>query len=193
MPLIASFLDTHRGIRIELVLTNTYLHLIEEGFDVAVRLGPLSDSGLVARRVGQAREVLLASPNYLAQRGRLRTPRDLAKHDVVFNSIRPTPLAWRFRVSGRDRTVSLTPKIIVSDTEAMLLAVRAGLGIGRALSYQAADDLSSGSLVRLLREFELPARPIYLVVPAARDMPLRVRAFLDHAVRTLGAVRVLHD
>jgi DNA-binding transcriptional LysR family regulator len=192
-PLVASFLAAHPGIRIELMLTNSNLHLIEEGFDVAIRLGPLSDSGLVARRVGQVREVLLASANYLARRGRPRTPRDLMKHDIVFNSPRPAPLVWRFRASGRDRAVSLTPRLIVSDTESMILAIRAGLGIGRALSYQAADDLSSGTLVRLLREFEPPARPIHLVVPTAQYIPPTVRAFLDHAIRVLGAVRAIHE
>ncbi len=193
MPLVASFLDLHPGVRFELVLTNTNLDLIEERFDIAIRLGPLADSGLVARRVGQVREVLLASGKYLARRGRPLTPGDLMKHDIVFNSSRPAPLVWRFRASGRDRAVSLTPRLVVSDTESMIAAIRGGLGIGRALSYQAAEELSSGKLERLLREFEPPARPIHLVVPTAQYMPPGVRAFLDHAVRGLGRVGTLQD
>jgi hypothetical protein len=90
--------------------------LVAEGFDVAVRLGPLSDSGLVARRVGQVREVLLASPTYLTRSGRPRIPRDLAKHQVVFNSPRPVPLVWRFRGTGRDRVVSRTPRLTGAST-----------------------------------------------------------------------------
>ena len=103
-PLVSSFLQAHPGIRVELILTNSNLNLIDEGFDAAIRLGPLSDSGLVARRVGQVREVLLASSKYLARRGRPRTPRDLHEHDIVFNSSRPAPVTWRFRAVGRDRS-----------------------------------------------------------------------------------------
>jgi DNA-binding transcriptional LysR family regulator len=147
---------------------------------------------LVARRVGQVREVLLASSKYLARRGRPRTPRDLHEHDIVFNSSRPAPVTWRFRAVGRDRIVTLTPRLIVSDTESMISAIRGGLGIGRALSYQAADDLSSGTLVRLLQNYEPAARPIHLVIPTAQHIPPRVRAFLDHTSRVLADVRSLH-
>jgi len=192
-PLVASFLDAHPSIRIELILTNSNLDLIEQGFDVAIRLGPLASSALIARQVGQVREVLLASKKYLERRGRPRNPRDLTKHDIVFNSSQPAPLVWRFRAPGRDRTVSLTPRLIVSDTEAMIRAIRGGLGIGRALSYQAVDDLSAGTLVRLLHKYEPPPRPIHLVVPSAQYLPAIVRTFLDHAVRSFSAVRALHD
>jgi DNA-binding transcriptional LysR family regulator len=192
-PLVASFLDAHPGIRIELVLSDRNLDLVDEGLDVAVRIGPLADSRLVARRVGQVRRVLCASADYLARRGLPRTPSDLAKHDIIFNSGRPSPLEWRFRVSGRDRAVRLTPRLMVTEVEAMLLAVRAGRGIGRAFSYQVADDFASGTLTRLLSEFEPPALPVQLIVPTARHMPPSVRGFLDHAARNLGALRVISE
>jgi len=191
-PLVGSFLDAHPGMRIELVLTNRNLDLVEEGLDVAVRIGPLAQSGLVVRRVGQVRRVLFASPDYLTRRGRPRTPRDLMKHDIVYNSHRPSPMEWRFRASGRDQVVRFTPRLMVSEIEGVLHAVRAGRGIGRALSYQVADDLTSGALVRLLRDFEAPARPVQLVIPTARHVLPSVRAFLDHAtpaLTTLGVIR----
>ena len=87
----------------------------------------------------------------------------------------------------------LSPRLMVTDLEPMLHAVRAGRGVGRALSYQVADDFSSGTLVRLLREFEGPPRPVQLVVPSVRHMRPSVRAFLDHAARGLNALRVIHD
>ena len=192
-PLVAKFLEVHPGIRAELVLTNSTLDLIEEGFDVGIRIGQLPDSGLVARRIGQVREVLIASADYLARRGAPRNPRDLTKHDIVFNSPRPSSLVWQFRAAGRDQTVSLTPRLVVTDTDSMLVAVRAGLGIGRTLSYQVADDLSSGVVVRLLSDFEPPPRPVQLVVPTARHIPPRVRAFIDHAAHVLGTLHVIHE
>lgn len=192
-PIVASFLDAHPGIRIELVLTNRNLDLVEEGLDVAVRIGPLADSSLVKLRVGQVRRVLLASPDYLARRGRPRNLKDLSRHDIIFNSDRPVPPMWRFRVSGRDRTVRFTPRFMVTDVETVLLAARGGRGIGRALSYQVADDFASGALVRLLRDFEPPALPVQLVVPSTRNMPASVRAFLDHAGQALSVVRRIHE
>jgi DNA-binding transcriptional LysR family regulator len=192
-PLAASFLDAHPRMRIELVLTNRNLDLIEEGLDAAVRIGPLSESGLVARRVGEVRLVACASPDYLARRGRPRTPKDLIKHDIVFDSHRPSPIIWRFRASGRDQLVRIKPRLMVTDVEAVLLAVKAGHGIGRALSYQVADDFCSGALVPLLPQFEPLPLPVHLVVPTARHMPPRVRAFLDHVSPALSALRVIHQ
>jgi DNA-binding transcriptional LysR family regulator len=191
-PLVWSFLNAHPGVRAELVLTNRNLSLVEEGLDVAVRIGPLTEQGLIARKVGQVRPVIAASPAYVARRGRPRTPKDLAKHDIVLVS-QPVPYnEWRFRASGRQQVVRLTPRLMVTDVEAALAAVKAGRGIARNLSYQVADDFASGALVRLLREFEPSVRPVHLVVPSARHMPRTVRAFLDLAAPALDALKVIH-
>jgi DNA-binding transcriptional LysR family regulator len=192
-PLVASFLDAHPGVRVELVLTNRNLDLVEEGLDVAVRIGPLTESGLFARRVGQVRWVLFASPDYVARRGRPRTPRDLIKHDIVYESHRPSPMEWRFRTSGRGKVARIAPRFMTTDIEAVILAVKAGRGIGRTLSYQVADDFASGALVRLLREFEPLAWPVHLVVPTTRYMPRTVRAFLDVAAPALSRLRAIHE
>jgi DNA-binding transcriptional LysR family regulator len=177
----------------ELVLTNQNVDLIRERVDLAIRIGSLADSGLIVRPVGQVRAVVFASPDYLARRGCPRKPTDLSRHDVVFISRRPEPLKWRFQVSGREQSVRLTPRFMVTEVEAALDAVRGGRGIGRSLSYQVADDFSSGALVRLLRKFELPSRSVQIVVPSARHMSRAVRAFLDHAVRGLEALDVIHE
>ena len=191
-PLVQAFIKAHPGVRAELVLANRNLNLVEENLDVAVRIGPLTEQGLIARRVGHVRAVLSASPDYIARRGRPRTPRDLIKHDLVFVS-QPTPHnEWRFRASGREQVVRLAPRFMVTDVEAALAAARAGGGITRTLSYQVADDHASGALLRLLREFELPARPVHLVFPTARHMPRTVRAFLDLAAPALDALKVIN-
>jgi DNA-binding transcriptional LysR family regulator len=189
-PIVASFLDAYPGVRVELVLSDRNLNLIEDGLDVALRIGPLADSSLIARRVGEVRRVVVASPSYLAGRPRLRTPKDLARHDVIFTATRPGPLHWRFGVS-RDHVVRLVPRLVINEVDAVLFAVRAGRGIARVLSYQVADDLASGVLVRLLPDHEPPPLPIHLVVPSARHLSPKARSFVDHAARSLGTLAVI--
>lgn len=190
-PIVTSFLDVHPAVRVELVLADGALNLVEEGLDVAVRIGRLADSGLLARRVGEVRRVLVASPAYLARRGAPRAPAELARHDLIFTTGPSGPLEWRFG-PGAGKPVRLTPRLLVNDVDAMLAAVRAGRGIGRPLSYQVADDLASGALVRLLPELEPPALPVQLVTPGVRHPAPRVRAFVDHAARALAALEVIH-
>lgn len=190
-PLVLAFLDAHPGVRVELVLADRNLDLIEDGLDAAVRIGDLADSGMVARRVGEVRRMLVASPGYLAVRGTPHAPGDLAGHDAVFFSGRPVPLEWRFHDGPRNRVVRLKPRLLVNDVEAALAAARAGRGIAMALSYQVAPDLASGALVRLLAAHEPPPLPVQVVAPGGRHMAPRVRAFLDHAARSLGALDVI--
>jgi len=187
-PLVTGFLGAHPGVTIELVLADRNLDLIEEGLDAAVRIGPLADSTLVARRVGEVRRMLVASPGYLATHDAPRTPGDLVLHDAIFSSGRPVPFEWRFRDGARMRVVRLAPRLLVNDVEAALVAARMGRGIAMALSYQVADDLAAGLLVRLLPGYEPPPLPVQLVVPGGRHMALRVRAFLDHAAGHLGTL-----
>ena len=190
-PVVTSFLAAWPDMQVELLLADRNLDLIEEGLDVAVRIGQLADSGLVARRVGEVRRVLVASPRYLEEHGRPQEPEDLTGHVAIFTAGRPGPVAWQFRFGGRERSRRLAPRLMVNDVEATLVAARAGLGIASALSYQVAEDLAAGRLVRLLAAFEAPPMPVQLVVPTARLRPPRVRAFLDHAARQLAALAVV--
>ena len=190
-PVVTSFLAAWPDMQVELLLADRNLDLIEEGLDVAVRIGQLADSGLVARRVGEVRRVLVASPHYLEEHGRPEEPEDLTGHVAIFTAGRPGPVAWQFRFGGRERSRRLAPRLMVNDVEATLVAARAGLGIASALSYQVAEDLAAGRLVRLLAAFEAPPMPVQLVVPSARLRPPRVRAFLDHAARQLAALAVV--
>lgn len=189
-PLVSAFLAAHPGLRVELELNDRNVDLLEDGIDVAIRIGPLESSSLVRRQVGVVRRLTIASPAYLARRGRPRRPGELAAHDVVLVPARDGLMEWRFHSGGAKRAtlVRLAPRLVVNDNDAMLNAVRAGHGIGRALSYQVADDIAEGRLVRVLVEYEPPPLPVQLVMASAQHVPPRVRAFLDHAARPLSAI-----
>lgn len=189
-PLVSAFLAAHPGLRVELELNDRNVDLLEDGIDVALRIGLLEASSLVRRQVGVVRQLTIASPAYLARRGRPRRPGELAAHDVMLVPGRDGLMEWRFHAGGAKRAtlVRLAPRLVVNENGAMLSAVRAGHGIGRALSYQVADDIAAGALVRVLVDHEPPPLPVQLVIPSAQHVPPRVRAFLDHAARPLAAI-----
>ena len=190
-PLVTRFLDAYPQIQVELVLSDRNLNLIEEELDVAVRIGPLADSSLLARRVGQVTRVVVASPDYLARRGTPVRPADLSAHDTIFNTFRGGGLEWRFGSPKRPTVVRLAPRLLVNEVEAQLIAVRAGHGIARVLSYQVIDDLSSGRLTRLLEKHEPPPLPVQLVARSGTHMPPKIRAVLDHFAAALIKLRVI--
>lgn len=190
-PMVADFLARHPGVRVELLLSDRNLDLLEDELDCAIRIGPLADSALVVRRVGAVTRQLVASPGYLAARGTPTTPSALAAHELIAATGRGLVPEWQFHERGRIRRLRPAAKLLVNDVEASLCAARAGYGIASALSYQVADDLAAGRLVRLLPGFEPPPLPVHLVLPSARLMPLRLRRFLDHAAAALSALPVL--
>lgn len=189
-PCVLAFQAKHPDVRVELELADRNLDLVDAGLDVAVRIGPLPDSSLMARRVGAVRRLLVASPTYLTARGTPTSPADLAGHATVVSFSRGGLLEWRFRRSGRNRLVRLAPRLLVNDIEAMLLAARSGHGIARALSYQVVEELASGSLVRLLEAYEPPPEPVHLIYPGGMMRP-SVRAFVAFAAAHLGRLEVV--
>jgi DNA-binding transcriptional LysR family regulator len=189
-PVVASFLAAYPAMRADLLLADRNLDLLEEGLDAALRIGPPADSGPPPNRLGEVRRVVVASPGYLSTHGEPGTPAELARQAVVQVVGRSTPPEWRFRIGGRERVVRLAPRLMVNEIEAALVAVRAGHGITRVLSYQVADELAAGTLVRLLRAYEPPALPVSLVTASAEPPP-SARAFLEHAVPVLSALAVL--
>ena len=190
-PIVAEFLDLYPEVQVELTLSDRNLDLIEEGLDLAVRIGALPSSRLVARKVGEVRRVLVGAPDYLERRGVPQRPSDLAGHDTIASIAAGQTLLWRFAGSGRDAGVTITPRLIVNEVESVLIAARSGRGLARALSYQVAPDLAEGTLVRLLREWEPPAAPVQLVVPGGQHLAPKVRAFLDHAAARLQHLPVI--
>jgi DNA-binding transcriptional LysR family regulator len=190
-PIVSAFLNEYPDVRIELSLNDRNLDLIEEGLDLAVRIGLLADSSLVARQVGTVRRVVVASPAYLARRGLPRTPSVLATHDTIFGMARSPAREWRFGPSPRGPTVRLSPRLLVDDVEAQLQAAQAGRGIARVLSYQVRDEVAAGTLVRLLQDYEPAPLPVQLVTLSRSHMAPKVRAFLDWAAKALRDVNVI--
>jgi DNA-binding transcriptional LysR family regulator len=190
-PIVSAFLNEHPDVRIELTLNDRNLDLIEEGLDLAVRIGALADSSLVARQVGSVRRVVVASPEYLARRGVPLRPADLAAHDTIFGIARSPAREWRFGPSSRGAVVRLSPRLLVDDVDAQLQAAQAGRGIVRPLSYQVAEQLAAGTLIRLLQAFEPEPLPVQLVTSSRGYMAPKVRAFLDSAIRAFRDVAVV--
>jgi DNA-binding transcriptional LysR family regulator len=190
--IVSSFLDTYPNTRIDLQLNDRNVDLIDEGIDIALRIGTLMDSGLMARTVGSVRRVVVASPQYLKRRGAPERPAALAHHDIIFGTMHERPSEWRFGSRERGPVVRFTPRLSVNEVESQLIAARAGRGLARLLSYQVAKDIAAGTLVRVLEAFEPDALPVQLVTPSPRIAP-KVRAFLDTASVALERLAVIHE
>ena len=185
-PVVAAFLGAHPGVRIELLLTDRIVDLVEEGIDVGVRIAQLPDSSLVAVAVGHTTRIVCASPTYLERAGSPRLPRHLSTHACIASSTLGETHVWSFGGSPPQR-VAVRPSLIVNQMDAAIDACRDGLGCVRALRYQVQESLDQRALVRLLARFEPGALPIQLVYPHARLLSATVRAFADFAVPRLRA------
>jgi DNA-binding transcriptional LysR family regulator len=190
---VNGFLAAYPGTRVDLMLNDRYVDLIDEGVDVAVRVGKLGDSGLVARTIGHMEgQVLVASPAYLKKQGVPQTLAALAKHDLLFASIHQRPSEWRLGTGRRGGVVRFTSRLSVNDVETLIGAARDGRGIARIHAYLVAADLKSRKLVRVLPALAADPQPVHLVTPSARVVP-KVRAFLDHAAAALQALEVIRS
>lgn len=190
-PLVLKFLDLHPQVSADLVLNDRNLDLVDEGLDVAVRLSVLADSSLVVRKVGEVRRIVVATPGYLAGRGTPRAPADLADHELIHSSTQGGPAEWRFEGPRGSQTVRVRPRLMVNAIDAVVAAALENRGLTRLLTYQVADEVADGRLVRLLRDYEPAPVPVQLVTASARLMPTRVRAFLDFAAAELGGLGVI--
>lgn len=190
-PLATGFLDSHDGVEIELLLNDRNVDLIEEGIDVAVRIGALADSGLVARPVGHVRRQWVASRAYLTTHGTPTAPADLARHEALLGTSRGA-MEWTFGGRRRGAPTHLAGRLRVDDIETRLRLAREGRGIAQFLSYQVAEDLAAGRLVRLLRRFEAPPLPVQLLTKGRAHRAPKIEAFVDFAARKLSALPVLH-
>lgn len=187
LPIALEFLAEQPEISLRLALADRQISLTEEHIDVALRIGHLEDSALIATRVGTVRRVICASPAYLARCGVPRRPEDLATHDgISFQGFATAP-EWRYRRDSTAFTIEPRPKLAVNTTDAAIQAALAGAGIVRVLSYQVADEVRSGQLQVLLPEFAPEPLPVSLIYPQAEQLPLKVRSFLDWTVPRLRA------
>jgi len=181
LPVVSDFLKAFPEIRIRFDLTDRVVNLFEDRVDVAVRIGELPDSSLVATRLGAIRHVVCASPAYFAARGTPQRPGDLAAHDCITFEVLMAAEAWRFTGGKSPITVPVRSRLIVNTAEAAIDTAIAGLGITRVLSYQAAAAVRTGQLAVALQGFEPAPWPVSLVYGGGRLLPLKLRAFLDFA------------
>lgn len=183
-PVMSELLVHHPAMTGELVLADRVVNLVEEGVDVAVRIGALRDSSLRARAVGATRRVVVASPAYLAARRRPRAPADLAAHALVHFSATSAPPEWRFQRGGRELRVPVVPRLVTNSAEAAIGHVERGGGLAMVLAYQVRDAVRAGRLEVVLRRYEPPPLPIQLVYPGARLPAANLRAFVELVTST---------
>jgi DNA-binding transcriptional LysR family regulator len=179
LPLVQRLLAAHRALSIRLQLSDRNQQLVDEGIDAAMRLGELKDSGLIALKVGTVRRVLVASPGYVKQRGTPRTPAELARHELIAFEALDATNDWRF--GAREKTVRVRPRLVLNSADAAIAAAEAGVGITRALSYQAREAVLAGRLVLLLDAFAPPPVPVSVVYPGRRSTSANVSAFVRAA------------
>jgi DNA-binding transcriptional LysR family regulator len=187
IPILADFLKAYPDIKVSLILTDRVLSLFEEQIDVALRLGALSDSSMIAIRVGAIRRMICASPAYLAARGTPRTPDDLARHDCITTGL-VSPDVWTFVRDKTNVAIPVHARLVVGTAEAACDAACAGIGITSVFSYHIQAALERGALTSLLDEFQPATLPVNLVYTASRFLPIKMRAFLDFAAPRLRQV-----
>jgi len=184
-PVIRSFLASHPRISVSLIAVDRVTNIVEEGIDVAIRIGELPDSSLMAKRLGVVRRLFVASPEYLERRGTPMDPSELKLHSIIgFTGIMPSH-DWHYKHDKSRGHVQLHPRFEVNDATTALTAATAGEGITMALSYMIADEIRSGRLAPVLVDYLPPAEPIHLVYPQSKMVAPKVRAFVDFATDRL--------
>jgi DNA-binding transcriptional LysR family regulator len=178
-PVMSVYLTRYTDVSGELRLSDRMINLVEDGVDLAVRIGHLPDSSLVARHVGEMRRIVVASSAYLRQRGEPKTPQAIASHETIqFGAMTASP-DWRFVEDGREVRVACTPRFATDSADAAIWHAERGGGLTRVLAYQAADAIKAGRLKIVLEKFEPPPLPIHIVYPTSRLLSAKVRAFVD--------------
>ena len=178
-PIVHEFLAAYPDVSVRLILLDGVIDLVEAQVDVALRIGHLPDSALVALRVGDVRWLFCASPQYLARRETPDHPAAIADHDCIAFEGLQRYRDWPFVEDGKARSVALQPRFSVNTADAVIDATSAGLGISRVMSYQAADAVERGEVSPILAPFWTPPIPVHLVYGQRQQQPLKLRAFLD--------------
>ncbi len=184
-PVITTFLESHPCVRVELKLSNGMVDMLQERVDVALRIGPLAGSRLVAKALGNVTRLLVASPAYIARHGHPATLAELQGHRLIVQAHAEQPQQWRFGPLAELCDAPREARLVVDDAEVAIDAAMRGYGIARTLSYQVVQALARGRLVRVLAAAEPEPLPVSLVYKDPPFVPLRVRAFVQHAAEAL--------
>ena len=186
-PVVLAFLKAYPDITVRLMLADHLVNLVDDHIDVAVRVGRLPDSSMLAARLGEIGWVTCASPCYLLEHGTPATPAELERHDCIAFEGLYSSVRWTFAVAGAPVPVPIRPRLTVNTADAAISAAIAGSGITRVLSYQVAAAIESGTLQLILRSHAPEPMPAHLIYPAQTLLPLKLRAFLDFATPRLKA------
>lgn len=189
LPIMTEYLSTYPTVTGRTFFVDRPVNIIEEGIDVAIRIGHLPDSGFSAIKVGSVRRVICAAPRYFEEHGVPATPSDLRDHRIVASTSAWASPEWRF---AGDCRITVSAALSCNTNEAAIAAAKSGWGLTRVLAYQIGPALVDGLLQIALTEFEEPPLPIHVIHPEGRHAPAKVRAFLDLAVDRLRANRVLN-
>lgn len=184
-PGLGPFLEAHPALRVELLMADRVVNLVDEGVDLAIRLGRLDDSSMISRRLATAPRFIVASPAYLAKRGTPKTIAELQTHDII--SGRPNGIdVWTLRDrAGGETSVRLGARLVATSTEGVLAATMAGFGLALTSAFACRAELARGDLVRVLVDFTLPTIDVHAVSPLGRSPPAKVRQFIDYMVETM--------
>lgn len=186
-PVILEYLDLYSAVNVSALFLDRVVNLVEEGIDIAIRIGELPDSSLRAAKVGMVRQVVVAAPRYLQEYGIPLHPSDLKSHRIVAAMGITALPDWKFYAHGKPMSARVAPRMTVTTIESAIEAVRSGWGMTRLLSYQVAPYFKQGQLKTVLSEFEPPALPIHVVHQDGRRPTAKVRAFVDLVVERLRA------
>jgi DNA-binding transcriptional LysR family regulator len=186
-PLLLDFSQRYREVGLEMDFTDRQLNLIEEGFDLSIRITSRLDPGEIVRRLGNCRLLVLASPAYLARHGRPQRPAELAEHECMSYSAQVSNQVWSFSVDGRVEQFPVSSRIKANNGDALADAAARGLGITVQPDFIAAEYLAAGTLETLLDDFAPPELGIYAVLPSNRYIPHRVRVLIDFLSGALSA------
>ncbi len=189
LPIVTEYLDAFPAMRATTLFVDRPVNIVDEGIDVAVRIGHLPDSGLAAIRVGMVRRVVCGSPDYFERHGIPNTPADLKDHRIAASTSAWASPEWRF--AGNHR-VTIDAALQCNTNEAAITSARQGWGLTRALHYQIGPALLAGDLQIVLSDYEEPPMPIHVLHPEGRNAPAKVRAFVDMAASRLRENRLLN-
>lgn len=186
MPALNAFMTTHPRLNLELFVGNRYVDLVEEGYDLAIRVGQPLNEGMVVRRIGENARLLVGSPAYVSQRGQPRSPSDLSAHSLlILGNAVPTP-SWNFICGAKREDVTPSGPLICNHAPALRQAALAGLGLAVLPAMLVLKDLAEGTLMNVLATWALPTQPINAVFPSSRFIPTKVRALVDHLSAALA-------
>ena len=187
MPRLAGYMAAHPGVQVEVSLANRYVDALEEGADVVFRVGELSDSSRIARRLAPYRLILCAAPAYLKAHPPITSPMDLASHECLGFAHTELRTHWRFDGPGGLVTVPVTGRLMVDSGEALLVAARAGMGVLLQPAELVEPDIAAGRLVRVLPKYRAPDRPLHLLYAPDKQMTPKLRSFIEIAVAAFGS------